>query len=308
MAEALGAFHFQRPLWLAALLLPLLGAWFLRRQRSGWDSVIAPHLLAALQVARQGGGGLLRPRASWLLALLLTPLALAGPSWQRERSPLGAPDAVLVVVLQVSDSMLADDVAPSRLGRAVTKLRDLLEAVPEQRVGLVAYAGSAHTVMPPTADHGLLLEYAEALAPALMPRPGNDPATALARAVQLAAGAGGRARLLLVSDSLPGAGAATPALPVEVLAMVPSGETGGYPGGDGEYRAIEQAGNALGARPVAVTIDGADVAALARRLRGGGGGLGGDGERWADGGRYLLLPLLLLVAGWQRRGWSLEAG
>ncbi|KGE04259.1 vWA domain-containing protein [Pseudohaliea rubra] len=305
MAEALAAFHFQRPLWLLALLLPLLGAWCLRRQRSGWASVVAPHLLVALQVSRQPRRRLLRPRASWLLALLLMPLALAGPSWQREPLPLGAPGEVLVVALHVGDSMLADDIAPSRLDRAVTKLRDLLEAVPEQRVGLVAYAGSAHTVMPPTADHGLLLEYAGALAPELMPRPGNDPVAALTTAARLARGAGGRGRLLLVSDSLPEVDA--PALSFTVLAMVPSAARGGYPGGDGEYRAIGQAADTLGAPVVAVTIDDTDVAALARRLYGNGGGPRGEGERWADGGRYLLLPLLLLVAGWLRRGWSLEA-
>ncbi|HKK22461.1 MAG TPA: VWA domain-containing protein [Pseudohaliea sp.] len=307
MAEALVAFHFQRPLWLLALFVPLLAAWLLRRQRSGWESVVAPHLLVALQVSREGRSGLLRPRASWLLALLLAPLALAGPSWQREPSPLGAPDDVLVVALYVGDSMLAGDVPPSRLERAVTKLRDLLEATPEQRVGLVAYAGSAHTVMPPTADHELLLAYAAALEPALMPRTGNDPGAALAGAARLAAGAGGR--LLLVSDSLPSAADTEAPLPLVVLAVVPSAEPGGYRGGGGEYRAVEAAADTLGAHAIAVTIDDTDVAQLARRLRGGGaGGPLGDGERWADGGRYLLLPLLLLVAGWQRRGWSLEAG
>jgi Ca-activated chloride channel family protein len=310
MAELLGDLHFQRPLWLAALLLPLLLRTLPRQRRGGWAAVLAPHLLQHLELRSEGSRPLLAPRRSWLLALVLLPLALAGPSWQRQPSLFAEPRSTLIVVLYLGESMAARDLPPSRLERAVHKLGDLLQAMPGLRVGLVAYAGSAHTVMPPTADRELLLGYAAALEPALMPRAGNDPAAALAVARRLAVSASAPAGILFMTDSLPVAAMDSElALPVDVLALLPTA-AGGYGNerAPGAFAALEAGAEALGARLIAATVDDADVRRLTRRNhRLAGSSAVGQGDRWRDGGRYLLWPLLLLMMGWQRRGWSLGA-
>ncbi len=81
--------------------------------------------------------------------------------------------------------MLAEDIQPTRLERATHKIRDLLALRPGARTALIAYAGSAHLVMPLTTDARLIEEFAGELSPGLMPRPGNAPAEALTLATQL---------------------------------------------------------------------------------------------------------------------------
>ena len=145
----LEALHFLRPLWLLALI-PTAVLYAVIRASSPerqWRRIIAPHLLEHLKV---GGGAGLRFRPRHLITLLLTlgSIALAGPTWERERSPFAEDTAPLVVALDLSQSMNAIDVRPSRLERGKQKIRDLLELRKGARTALVAYAGSAHTVLP----------------------------------------------------------------------------------------------------------------------------------------------------------------
>ncbi|MEA3277398.1 MAG: hypothetical protein U9Q81_19375, partial [Pseudomonadota bacterium] len=121
-------FLLLRPWWLLGLL-PLI--WFLRRGPRGpaspWEGLVDPHLLPHLLVAPQAG-----PNRSWSLALplvwILAVLALAGPAWDRgppvhyrTRTP------PLVIALDLSRSMDAGDLRPSRLALARAELRELLE-------------------------------------------------------------------------------------------------------------------------------------------------------------------------------------
>ncbi|MCP5022571.1 MAG: VWA domain-containing protein, partial [bacterium] len=152
--------HLLRPEWLWALVP--LGFILLRVVRgsggySSWEKVVDRHLLEQLlQPAKQGRDHSLKVTLalSWLLAVL----ALAGPSWEKVPPVKFQPDVPpLVVVLDLSRSMQARDLHPSRLAVAKSRLHTLLQQLPPRPVGLVVYASQAHTAMPLTRDKRLII-------------------------------------------------------------------------------------------------------------------------------------------------------
>ena len=175
MSELLSHFHFLRPLWLLALVPAALTGWLLWQQMDplrGYRSSIAPHLLAHL-VIRAGKTSFLRPEVVLVCVLPLSILALAGPSWRQEPSPFAEDQAAAIAVIKIAPSMQASDLQPSRLERAQHKLHDWLALRPGARVGLIAYSGSAHLVMPLTRDSRIVEQMAQALEPSVMPVQGD---------------------------------------------------------------------------------------------------------------------------------------
>lgn len=178
-------FHFLRPWWLLALLGIGLSWWIARRRsshRGKIHSVIAPHLAVALTIGRNDRRGL-QPVDTVAIVLILLALAAAGPTWSRVPNPLVSDTAPLVVALKVSKSMMQPDVPPSRLERAKHKILDLLKERAGARTALIAYAGSAHQVVPLTEDPEVIKPFLEGLDPGVMPTEGNatDEALTLAR-------------------------------------------------------------------------------------------------------------------------------
>ncbi len=302
-ADTLGAFHFLRPWWLAVVpVTGLLLALVTRRDDPvrPWRNVIAPELLAHLVV---GESRRQRFRPVHLLATLLalSSIALAGPTWEREAPPLDADRAPLVIALDVSASMDREDVAPSRLERAKQKARDLVAARAGARTGLVAYAGSAHVVLPPTEDPDVLAHYVAALSTDVMPLAGKNASAALAEA-----------RALLASEEVPGA-----------VAFLTDGIEAGHREAlkaarrDGLSVLALSVGPEQGLVPVAdvvevvgLTVDGRDVADIARRVRAATGALDTIDRmnRWKDFGFYLLYPIVALALLSFRRGFGLRWG
>ena len=116
----------------------------------GWREQIAPELLEALVVGRESAKS---SQALWLLvSWLVAIVAIAGPTWRLEPSPFADDATPLMILLKADLSMMQPDPAPSRLERARLKIADLAEARKGQPLGLIAYAGSAHLVLPPTRD------------------------------------------------------------------------------------------------------------------------------------------------------------
>ena len=315
--SVLADLHLLRPLWLLALLPALLLIWVLWRRRGdvAWRSVIAPHLLQHLLAGDGAPESRLRPvhllGAFWLLSVI----AAAGPAWEREPAPFAEQRTPLVIVLYVGESMLAEDIQPTRLERATHKIRDLLALRPGARAALIAYAGSAHMVMPLTTDARLIEEFAGELSPGLMPRPGNAPAEALALATQLLQkdDAGGGS-ILLITDSLqPDALSTLPeGVRAEILAVAaPPGSPAppsGPPAPPLDSATFGAAARALNGGLIEVSVDDADVQTLARRLekRVASAETEGEGERWRDAGYTLLFPLALILLLWFRRGWAVR--
>ena len=161
MLPSLAEFHFLRPQWLWLAVPAALVVWLFHRREDPerpWRGLVAPHLLPHLLV---GGGGrfALRPVHGVAAFLLLCTLAVAGPTWQREPPPFVQDKAPLVVALDLSRTMDAIDVQPSRLERGKQKIRDLVGLREGARTALVAYAGSAHLVLPLTEDRRILETY-----------------------------------------------------------------------------------------------------------------------------------------------------
>ncbi|HEX4609954.1 MAG TPA: VWA domain-containing protein [Urbifossiella sp.] len=295
-------FHFLRPWWLLALVpAGLLGwrLWAAADAGRAWRGVIAPDLLPHLLVGggrRAWVGPVQLAVAGWVIATV----ALAGPAWEREPAPFADDTAVLVIVLKVTPSMQTADVAPTRLARATQKIHDLLALRPGAKTALVAYAGSAHRVVPPTADGGVIDTFVGELAPDVMPVAGDAAAGALTTADAVIEKTGRRGWVLWVAD---GDGAdQTAALadyrakgraPVTVLAVA----------GDGpEFDSLATAAATLDAELVRITPDDEDVRRLAGNTR-FSAAAADMAERWRDAG-YWLVPVvagLTLVS--FRRGW-----
>jgi Ca-activated chloride channel family protein len=295
------AFHFLRPLWLLALLPAVLLWWAHRRQADTtrrWRGAIDADLLRHLVVGGRTGGWL-RPVDAMLATWVVAAIMVAGPAWQREPSPFAADAPPVMIVLRVTPSMETRDLQPSRLERAQQKIADLLSQHQGQAAGLIAYAGSAHLVLPPTRDADVVTTMARALSPDVMPKQGDDltGAIALAQSV-LADGGQGGSILLMADEAAPLTARPQTGVPIRLLAMLPPGRDLG--GG------LSTATRDLGATVQRVTIDTADVAAIGRELAQEGRNAPDRGgvQRWRDAGWYLLPVLACIVLLWFRRGWG----
>jgi Ca-activated chloride channel family protein len=324
-------FHFLHPYWLLALPpLVAFAVWLARRRgRDGaWPRLLDGELLSLLRLSTGRAG-----RSPWpLIGLVWTVavVALAGPSWQRQITPAYRAPAAWIVALDVSPSMDAADVSPSRMARARFAIMDLLSAAHDARVGLVAFAGDAYTVAPLTSDVATVRNLAEPLAPSLMPESGNRLAPALEESARLLQASPGRDRQIIVLTD----GFTDPAqalitaqrlhrqgIAVNVVGV---GSSAGAPEPDGNGGFVRNASNQV----VLTRLD----TDLLRRIASAGGGrfvplselpqlvadLQGAGPRemsagvaaphvklasWLDDGVWFLPPLLLLAALIARRGW-----
>lgn len=202
LLTALQPFHFLRPWWLLALL-PLMALILAVRHRrhhsSAWQRVIHPSLLPLLV---SGDAGCRRwPAGTLIVAAALASLAMAGPAWERTTVASSRLDNALVILFDLSPSMLATDIRPDRLTRARLKTIDILNRHSEGSVALVAWAGDAHVVTPLTEDANTLLALLPVLHPNIMPRAGSNPELALEKGLELLMNAGHtQGDLLFVTD------------------------------------------------------------------------------------------------------------
>ena len=181
MPEFLEQFHFIRPLWLTVVPVIAVLWWVARRSLTSipaWQKAIPEHLAAALLINRRSKKSIYAVDLTALI-ILCTAFAAAGPTWSRIPNPFYSETAPLVVALSLTESMLANDIQPTRLERAKLKILDLIAARPGARTALVAYAGTAHMVLPLTEDPDLLKPFLDGLSPEIMPVDGSNAMNAL---------------------------------------------------------------------------------------------------------------------------------
>lgn len=196
-------FHFLRPIWLLLPLIALLLGRFapqLDRHSSAWraqvDEALAPWVLTH-------AGGSSRGFRPMLILLSLIGLVCAGPTWERAVRPQVASGHALIIALDLSQSMLAEDLRPNRLVRARFKLEELFDGRTEGQTGLLVYAAHAFLVAPLTSDLDTLRLQLPVLEPDLMPAQGSRADRAYARAVQLLEEGGfPDGEVLLVTDGI----------------------------------------------------------------------------------------------------------
>ncbi len=300
-------FHFLRPGWLVWVPAAALLWWHVRVRAAGRPdppSGLAPHLAAALSVGRESRLRILAIDGV-ALTIILASLATAGPTWSRVPSPFVTQTAPLAVALATSASMLAVDVAPSRLERAKQKILDLLDARVGARTALIAYAGSAHRVVPLSEDPEVLKPFVEGLSPEVMPKDGRNATAALELA-----------RAALRDETVPGA----------ILFILDELDSADLPaftrhaeqGGVGiVFHAIGSSDETLrllnrvpGSSVVVVTPDRSDVRAVERRVASAyrNALAKDDRQEWEDRGWVLAWPAALLTLVYFRRGWTMTLG
>ncbi len=204
MTEFLATFHFIRPLVLLALPVLLLIVWHLQRNSSkddGWAQICDAHLLDALKVKSASKGN------NWLLFLwpivILATLATAGPAFRKLPTPVLKNQSALILVLDVSKSMLADDLKPNRLERAKYKIEDILAKRKDGQTALLVYAGDAFVVTPLTDDTETIALMLKAISPEIMPVQGSRVDIALQKARDLLKQAGySRGEIVLIGDGV----------------------------------------------------------------------------------------------------------
>ncbi|MEZ6194639.1 MAG: VWA domain-containing protein [Planctomycetota bacterium] len=184
---------FFRPAALLLLLLVPPLAWALaamarRRERRAREIAGPRHAALA---AEASSGRRRRKHVLVVLGLVALVLAAAQPRFGSAPAELEPGGADLVVALDVSRSMLARDVLPSRLERARREIAALATATPTARIGLVAFAGEARVLAPLTTDLAALVEIANAADDLSVGRGGSDLGAAIESARALLEGAGG---------------------------------------------------------------------------------------------------------------------
>ena len=192
---------FSQPAWFFALaIVPIVAAlylWSQRRSDALLSKVVAPRLRS--QLAGTVSKGRRTLKSAVILAVFgLIAMALARPQMgfvQREVKQRGRD---VIVAIDTSRSMLATDVAPSRLARAKLVAQDLLRLVRGDRVGLVAFAGSAFLQAPLTLDYNAVLTSLEELDTAVIPKGGSNIAEAIRIAEQAFGKGEGQTRALVI--------------------------------------------------------------------------------------------------------------
>ncbi len=323
-------FHFLTPEWFLALLPLAAVLWGASRRgvaQNAWQRVVDRHLLPYLLVGQAGAARwlpLTLVAAGWLVAVV----ALANPSYERRPAPAVRPVDARVVVLDLSHSMDAADLKPSRLARARYKVADILNRSRDGQVGLVAFAGDAFVVAPLSDDAGTLLGMLDALSPEVMPVRGSRPDLGLAKAGELLTQGGARGgEVILVGDDAGDerARAAAASLVAEgrTLSVIGVGTAEGAPvpgarDADGkpvmaqlDAAALQSLARAGGGDYATLTPDRADLDLVLHRQSGrvdpGQDAAKVDADQWEGLGPWLTLALLPLAALAFRRGWLVGA-
>ena len=318
--QHLAHFHLLRPWWLLAfipLFLALRYLWLARNPVGKWRKVIAPHLLKVMLV-RHGRASWFNPVTLSMLVMVLSIVALAGPTWKQQPSPFSEDIAALVIALDVSSSMQQQDVQPSRLERAKQKIQDLLALRPGGRVGLIVYSGSAHSVIPLTNDADVVNNFLSAIVTEMMPKKGKFPEKALPIAEQMLQDSPVPGTILLIGDGVsPNTGKAFSNYFSErqhQLLVMGIGTDSSAEAGTAvdevylplETAALKKLASNNGGYYQSLTLEKDDVKSLNRRID-NYLVIVEDGSRpWVDAGYYLLFPMALLMLLWFRKGWTLH--
>jgi len=312
-------------MWLAWKLTRSGGS--LGRWRAFVDEALQPYVLTGIESGSSQHRWL---AAGALAAWVLATLALAGPTWERLPVPAFRSAESLVVALDLSRSMDAGDLEPSRLARAKLKLLSLLERRDAGQTGLVVFSAHAFTVTPLTADTRTIAALVSSLSSDLMPSRGSYLEAGVSRAAQLIRQTGiNRGEILLMTDAevsptmrelareLRTDGFTLSVLAVGTAEGGPiaqprggflSDSTGQVVVSRVDLAALEQLARLGGGRFASLTPDARDLDYLFADSPMAGDGASAEStdfetEVWRDQGPWLVLLLLPLAALAFRRGW-----
>lgn len=326
--------HFLRPEWFYAfipLLLYLLYKLKKPAHSRSWQQVCDASLLPHVLSTRQGKRSLL-PVVLTFIAVSLCITALAGPSWKKLPQPVFRLQSALVILLDLSQSMNATDLKPSRIERAKLELLDILKQRRGGQSALVVYAADAFTVTPLTDDNETIANLVPSLETAMMPAQGSNLSAALTKAYELFVQSGlNRGDVLVITDGIHDRDAsaiekmAAQGYHVSILG-VGTAQGSPIPLSNGflqdasgaiviprlESAKLQQMALKGQGLYVGISADDSDTRRLSRLFTASLDNQERKAEQaeenikadtWQDEGVWLVLPLLFFAALWARKGW-----
>ncbi|NOH81037.1 VWA domain-containing protein [Vibrio sp. RE86] len=310
LQQIVSQFHFIRPLWLLALLPMGLLLWlrFRHDSRPEWKDVLPKHLRKALTIGEKGWKKQL-PLKLLMVIVFIAIIICAGPTWQRQASPFGEDKAMMLVVLDNSNSMLQTDLPPSRLERSKQKIRDLLALRKDGKTGLIVFAGSAHIAMPVTQDNEVFNPFLAAITPEIMPVEGKSAQTALPL-IENQLGDQLGATVLLVTDgvtpnTIEQYGAFFSQSPYQLLILA-AGNSDVKSNNPVGIASLKELASKTGGRLVEVSVDNGDVVKLSNLVERNMQLNGESSMPWKDMGYALLFPIAIIMMLWFRKGWLVQ--
>ncbi len=315
------AFHFLRPwaLWLfiplLLILLILIGG---NRDQKKWRNIIAPHL-RPFMFSKSNRSAILFPLLLLAVGISCMILALAGPTWKKRNIPGEKIPAVVMISLDMSKSMTATDIQPSRLERAKMKISDFLDANPRARAGLTVFAGTPHVVLPFTADYKLVKYHSQSLYNWEMPVQGTNMALNISLIDTLMSRVEAPSTVLLMTDAIDDSEAVmlsdfinNSIHKMEILLFsTPNGAV--IPGANIVSKQSPTALNNLKQNGkiniTTITLDKSDVESIAKRISDNlvfEKDKKKDAQEWDDMGWLLLIPAILITLFWFRKGWVIQ--
>ncbi|MBU3950140.1 MAG: VWA domain-containing protein [Proteobacteria bacterium] len=162
-------------------LLPVIGLLLIfgyRQKKKALNLVADPDLLVRL-AGRISKGRIFVKAAFLICALGIMIFALAGPRWGSHYQDVTQKGVDIMILVDVSPSMMVEDIKPNRLERARREMLDFLNVVQGDRIGLVAFSGIAFVQCPLTLDYGAIQMFLDELKPELIPVAGTDLGAAI---------------------------------------------------------------------------------------------------------------------------------
>ncbi|PWT96609.1 MAG: hypothetical protein C5B52_15345 [Bacteroidetes bacterium] len=315
-------FHFLRPnaLYLfvplaVIVVLLILG----NKEKKKWKRLISPSL-RPFMFSKGSIWAIALPLIFFVLGSSFVIAGLAGPTWKKKELPKEKIQAVVLIALDLSKSMLADDIPPSRLERAKFKIIDFLDANPRARAGLIAYAGSAHPVLPFTPDYKLIKQHSGSLVNRIMPIQGTNIPVLLEVIDSLMKKVAAPSTVLIMTDAISSDDAVLfenyfhgSVHKLEILLFsTPNGaKVPGFPNeiSKQDPSVVASFSNDSSIKLTPLTLDKSDVAGIAKRIS---QKLIFEQDKkeqqkdWDDIGWVLVIPALIIALFWFRKGWVIQ--
>lgn len=315
-------FHFLRPYWALSLVAMVLILKFFSRRSDSlslWRKIMSKDILSHLTVEGNTQHWFSPTRLTLILTIPTT-LLLMGPTWQQQPSPFSENNSALIIALDVSQTMMQDDVQPSRLLRAKQKILQLLDKRGDTNTALIAFSGSAHIVMPITNDSEMIRHFLDVLTPDLMPVDGKLPQSILPLAESLLASTPVPGTVLLMGD---GATSETDSLFVNYfsqhdhqLIVWAIGQPASKVNNDAEnthgsiiplqVNQLKSLANNSNGRLVLMTPDQSDVEGVDQYIKHNLIVVDDKSRPWYDAGYPLIFIIALIYLFWFRKGWTLQ--
>ena len=314
----LSDFHFLRPWWLLSIL-PLYYFYrsmvakddVLSQWRDHMSSKVIDHLALRQQQARK-----VTPKNLFAVFAIIATLVMAGPSWTKKAAPFFVDEAVLVIALDVSDSMQTDDIQPSRLLRAKQKINELLELRGDAKTALVVYAGSAHIAMPITQDREMIRHFLDVLDTDLLPMSESVPQSVIKPSKLLLSQAKSPSTVLILTDKTNSEtirGFKTffekqkHQLVIWAIGENPdSGLTSSVGLSEEQLNQLSELASVGNGEMVSFTHKSEDVTRVIDSIENNMFAVNDKSQPWYDEGYLLLFLLIPLQVLWFRRGWTMQ--